>query len=157
MGNLRYWEVVRHENPQYFFNHCGMTKPVFLLLLRKLTSDMGQLCDGTKISAGQKNMIFLSIIRGNTYRDTSWRCCFLIDILIFVFVLEVDIQYIHPHSKNENENHEPYLACDLEQTYLIYGSLLLDQSHIYSAEGIFRLRVEGKYRSWRQLWPQLWE
>ena len=48
-GNLRYWEVVSHENPQYFFNQCGMTKPVFLLLLRKLTSEMGQLCDGTKI------------------------------------------------------------------------------------------------------------
>ena len=70
-GNLRYWEVVSHENPQYFFNQCGMTKPVFLLLLRKLTSEMGQLCDGTKIGAGQKIMIFLSIIRGNTYRDTS--------------------------------------------------------------------------------------
>ena len=51
-GNLRYWEVVSHENQQYFFNHCGMTKPVFLLLLRKLTSEMGQLCDGTKIGAG---------------------------------------------------------------------------------------------------------
>ena len=48
-GNLRYWEVVWHGNPQYFFNHCDMTKPVFLLLLRKLTSEMGQLCDGTKI------------------------------------------------------------------------------------------------------------
>ena len=56
-GNLRYWEVVRHENPQYFFNHCGMTKKVFLLLISKLTSEMGQLCDGTKIGAGQKIMI----------------------------------------------------------------------------------------------------
>ena len=120
-GNLRYWEVIRHGNLQYFFNHCGMTKPVFLLLLRKLTSEMGQLCDGTKID----------------FRNLK------------------KLTYIHPYSKNENENYEPYLACDLEQTYLIYGSLSQDQSHIYSAEGIFRLRVEGKYRSWRQLWPQL--
>ena len=68
-GNLRYWEVIRHGNPQYFFNHCGMTKPVFLLLLRKLTSEMGQLCDGTKIDF--RNLDF-------RFRLRSWHTSILI-------------------------------------------------------------------------------
>ena len=70
-GYLRYREVITHGNKSLFFNHCGMKKHVFQLLLRKLTSPMGGLTDGTKIGSGEKIMIFLSIMRGNTYRDTS--------------------------------------------------------------------------------------
>lgn len=70
-GHLRYIEVVTHGNSALFFNHCGMQKHVFQLLLRKLTSAMGGLTDGTKIGAGEKIMMFLSVMRGNTYRDTS--------------------------------------------------------------------------------------
>ena len=69
-GYLRYREVITLGNKSLFINHCGMKKHVFQLLLRKLTSPMGGLTDGTKIGSGEKIMIFLSIMRGNTYRDT---------------------------------------------------------------------------------------
>ena len=32
-GNMKYWEIVNHWNSAYLFNHCGMTKKVFQLLL----------------------------------------------------------------------------------------------------------------------------
>ena len=34
--NLRYIEHLRHQNAAYFFNHCGMRKPVFNALLKML-------------------------------------------------------------------------------------------------------------------------
>ena len=39
-GKLRYKEFIRHENEAHFFNHCGIMKPVFKLLLKKLKSEM---------------------------------------------------------------------------------------------------------------------
>lgn len=73
--NLRYIEHLRHQNAAYFFNHCGMRKPVFNALLKKLTSVMGGLSGSRKIGAGMKLMIFLSILRGHSYRAiaTMWQ------------------------------------------------------------------------------------
>ena len=70
-GNMKYWEMVNHWNSAYLFNHCGMTKKVFQLLLRKFISQIGGFSDGTMIDAGEKIMAFMTIIRGNTYRDTA--------------------------------------------------------------------------------------
>ena len=70
-GNMKYREIVNHWNSAYLFNHSGMTKKVFQLLLRKFISQIGGLSDGTMIDAGEKIMAFMTIIRDNTYRDTA--------------------------------------------------------------------------------------
>ena len=69
-GKLKYKEIIRHENEALFFNHCGMKKPVFKLLLKKLRS-LGGLIDSRLLGAGEKLMIFLSVIRGHSYRATA--------------------------------------------------------------------------------------
>ena len=66
---LRYRKVITRSNKALFFSHCGMEKHVFQVLLRILTSPIGGLTDGAKIGTGEKIMIFLNIMRGNTHRD----------------------------------------------------------------------------------------
>ena len=55
---MRYLEVLGHEITAYILNHCVMKKPVFDLLLAKLTSLMGGLSDENSIRAGEKLMTF---------------------------------------------------------------------------------------------------
>ena len=69
--NIRYREVLSNENDAYFFNNCGMKKHVYKLLLKKLRSVMGGLKSSRKIKAGIKLMIFLSTLRGNSFRTTA--------------------------------------------------------------------------------------
>ena len=74
-GHLRYLEVLGHEITAYILNHCGMKKPVFDLLLTKLTSLMGVLSDRNSIRAGEKLMTFWSVLRRRTYGTlaTVWQ------------------------------------------------------------------------------------
>ena len=48
-----------------------MKKEIFRLLNSKLTSKLADLSDGCIIYAGVKIIIYLSIMRGNTYRNTA--------------------------------------------------------------------------------------
>ena len=74
-GNLYYLGVLRSPNVHRFHDVTRMDKPTFLSLL-KILKDLGGLTNSDRtvfISAGEKLMIVIGILKGNSLRQTDER------------------------------------------------------------------------------------
>jgi hypothetical protein len=67
-GQMRFDELMNSSNPHRFLDECRMSKRVFLLFV-EFMKDRGQLRDSTHICAGQKMMIYLTLLKGNSNRE----------------------------------------------------------------------------------------
>ena len=71
-GQLYYNEIIEHNNVAYFRTIARMEKESFLLLLDLLERE-GGLKRSLKFCAGQKLMIFIHILVGQSNRHTAGR------------------------------------------------------------------------------------
>lgn len=67
-GQLRYNEILNSENPHRFLDECRMSKSVFILFV-DFMRERGLLSDSMHICAGQKIMIFLTLLKGGKNRE----------------------------------------------------------------------------------------
>jgi hypothetical protein len=67
-GQIRYDEIMNSENHHRFLDECRMSKEVFLLFL-DFMRDRGLLSDSVHICAGQKLMIYLTLLKGGKNRE----------------------------------------------------------------------------------------
>jgi hypothetical protein len=69
-GQMRFEEVMNTQNPKRFSDCCRMDKRTFTLMLYFLI-DHGELVGSENICAGQRLMIYISILKGSSNRTTS--------------------------------------------------------------------------------------
>jgi hypothetical protein len=69
-GQLRYEEIMRSRNENRFRNNCRMDRNTFTRLVDFLKQH-GNLKDSEKVSAGEKLMTFITILKGYSNRDTN--------------------------------------------------------------------------------------
>ena len=67
-GQMRYDEMMSTDNSHLFLDFTRVSKDVFILLLAFL-KDRGGLNDSGHICAGQKLMIYLTLLKGNSNRE----------------------------------------------------------------------------------------
>jgi hypothetical protein len=67
-GQLRYDEIMNSENRHRFMDECRMSKHVFILFV-DFMRERGLLSDSKHICAGQKIMIFLTLLKGGKNRE----------------------------------------------------------------------------------------
>lgn len=67
-GQMRYDELMNSENSHRFLDECRMQKDVFLFFV-DFMRDRGLLTDSAHICAGQKLMIFLTLLKGGKNRE----------------------------------------------------------------------------------------
>jgi hypothetical protein len=67
-GQRRYDEIMNSENDHRFLDECRMSKHVFLLFV-DFMRERGLLSDSVHICAGQKLMIFLTLLKGGKNRE----------------------------------------------------------------------------------------
>jgi hypothetical protein len=67
-GQMRYDELMNSNNPHRFLDECRMSKYVFILFV-EFMKDKGNLTDSKHICAGQKLMIYLTLLKGFSNRE----------------------------------------------------------------------------------------
>ena len=68
-ADARYEEIINHENDNFHIDNIRMDKVTFLNLLEFLKI-YGLLEDSKHVKAGQKLMVYLTVLKGNTNRAT---------------------------------------------------------------------------------------
>lgn len=101
-GQMRYDEIMSTENSHRFLDETRLTKDVFILLVAFM-KDRGALTNSAHICAGQKLMIFLTLLKGNSNREISslWQhsgstISHILDEVLTSFERVQDVMFIPP-------------------------------------------------------------
>jgi hypothetical protein len=101
-GQMRYDELMNSDNPNLFLDVTRMSKECFILLLDFMRT-RGSLMDSNHICAGQKLMIFITMLKGKKNREIHymWQhsgstISYILDEVLAAFELVQDRLMIAP-------------------------------------------------------------